>query len=270
MRKTTVDARRITRRSILAAGASLAVPIAKPSGPLNVSCLDHLEFFVKDRAAALSFYRALFGCEVFKSRNTERRYLRLGESYLAMEQGPDVRVDHFCAGIAPYDITVVHDYLKGQGIPYRDYPSGRDLAVTDPEGNRLQLAQENGWTLVPGNPESPAAPNAIFEPLGLRHIVLNVPDLRRATLFYGLVLGPPQVEGTLTWFSTGNARLGLAPFPPGAHRGADKVGIAAIGVRARASSSTAGEPLLSLGARVDGSGTTLRFQDPDGYWLEVS
>ena len=142
----------MTRRDALAlmGGTALTVRAAEPA--LTFTNLDHVEFFTKDVERSIGFYARIFGNTVSKNNRTTRRYLKLGSAYLAMDNAGQAGliVDHICAGIPGFDVAKMHDYLRGLDIPYRDYPSGRDLAVSDPDGTRLQLAGDHGWTCATG------------------------------------------------------------------------------------------------------------------------
>jgi hypothetical protein len=139
---------------ILGASAWAVRKAAAADAALHFTALDHVEFLVSDVEKSAAFYARVFGNTVLKNNKTTRRYVKLGPSYIAMDKG-QVRVDHFCAGIPKFDVASVHAYLDAKGIPYRDFPSGKDLAVADPDGTRLQLATDNGWQLLLGGTASP-------------------------------------------------------------------------------------------------------------------
>src|SRR5262249_52785502 len=149
---------------------------ARAAESLRFTALDHLEFTVSDLAKSISFYARVFGNEVYKNKRAEKRYLKLGPTYLGIDRGQaPLRVDHYCIGIAGFDIASLHSFLTERGVAYKDYPSGRDLYVADPDGIRTQLATENSWnTLAPNTvePEShPIQGNPIFRPTGMDHIL---------------------------------------------------------------------------------------------------
>src|SRR5579883_1082887 len=180
----------ISRREIL---AMLGASAVAADGPPRFAAIDHLEFFASDVNASVQFYARIFGNTVLKNNRTTRRYLKLGSAYLAIDTGPQIRVDHFCAGIPGFQVADIHSYLAARNIEYRDYPSGRDLSVADPDSTRLQLASDNGWnallngTAAPEQTRSPEAP--VFQPFGIEHILLNVSDQEKAAAFYEKILG---------------------------------------------------------------------------------
>ncbi|HEY2843299.1 MAG TPA: VOC family protein, partial [Bryobacteraceae bacterium] len=153
---------------------------------------------------------------MLKNNKTTRRYVQIGASYLAMDKGA-LRVDHFCAGIPTFDVAAVHAILDAKGVPYRDFPSGKDLAVADPDGTRLQLATDKGWALLLGGTASPdtalaeaVAGEPIFRPTGIEHILLNVTDPEKSAAFYEKILGPvTQRNNNRIWFQAGTSRIGL-------------------------------------------------------------
>src|SRR5262249_49169532 len=146
-----------------------------------------------------------------------------GSAYIAIDTGQQIRVDHFCAGIAGFQVAEMHRYLTSRSIEYRDYPSGRDLSVADPDGTRMQLAADNGGdALLTGNAaaEEISSPPPIFRPLGIDHILLNVSDPEKSAAFFEKILGPiAQRETDRIWFQIGPSRLGLSKTPEGAKVG---------------------------------------------------
>src|SRR6185295_10089295 len=152
-----INLRRMRRRdllSVLGVSAFALRRAAAADAALRFTALDHVEFLVSDVEKSAAFYARVFGNTVLKNNRTTRRYVQIGAGYLAMDKG-QVRVDHVCAGIPKFDVAAVHAYLDAKGVPYRDFPSGKDLAVADPDGTRLQLATDNGWAQLLTGTASP-------------------------------------------------------------------------------------------------------------------
>ena len=201
---------------------------------LRFAGLDHVEFTVSDIEKSLAFYVQVFGNAVMKNKQTTRRYIKLGGCYIALDKTQDIRVDHYCAGIEGFDIAAVHSYLVENGIAFRDFPSGKDLAVTDPDGIRTQLATNNGWAqlaLGTAAPESVAAgPGPIFRATGLDHVLLNVSDMEKSVAFYSKVFGPVEShlsDGNRVWLRPGKSRIGLQPTPSGQRAGVNRYCVSA-------------------------------------------
>ena len=243
----------------------LGVLHAGPSDiPFPFTCLDHIEFTVSDVLRSRDFYGRVFGYDVMKNNRTQRRYVRLGESYLAFEPNTVVRVDHFSAGIAGFDVNKLHEYLSARGIAYRDFPSGRDLNVTDSDGLRLQLSSDHGWSQLSGataSMEPFSGPTPAVKAESLDHVLLDVTDMSAAETFYRQILGPPQTQDqAFTWFAIGHSKLGF-------RRAKDKPGVQRFGVR--------GKAVRDARKRIEESGATvlstspLRFQDPDGFEVQI-
>lgn len=203
---------------------ALLVPAWAAEGGLRFGSLDHVEFYVSDLQKSLGLYARVFGKDLWKHNSVPRHYLKLGASYIAMEQGTP-RIDHFCAGIRDYDVASLHDYLKQRGIAYRDYPSGRDLSVTDPDGIRMQLAADVTWKQLAGSTSPEAFPMSgatIFKPLGIDHILLRVSDPEASAVFYEKIFGSvSERRNGRTWFRAGTSRLGLLKTPEGKKPGLD-------------------------------------------------
>jgi len=242
--------------------------------PLNFTALDHVEFFASDVVKSTAFYSSVFGNTVLKNNKTTRRYVKLGSSYIAIETAGQagIRIDHFCAGIPGFKVADIHTFLAAQGIEYKDYPSGRDLAVTDPDGNRLQLASDNGWNLLLGgtaSPESvPLTSDQIFRPIGLDHILLNVTEPEKSSEFFSKILGPvTQRDNNRIWFQAGKSRIGLLKVPQGQRPGVNHYCVSAEPF----SYADATRRLALAGAKIetpDREGA-FEFRDPDGYLLQV-
>src|ERR1700676_5082502 len=205
---------------ILGMGAFALRKAVAADSALRFTALDHVEFLVSDVEKSAAFYARIFGNTVLKNNKTTRSYIKLGASYIAMDRNAQgaVNVDHFCAGIAGFDVAAVHTYLTGKSVAYRDFPSGKDLAVPDPDGIRLQLATDNGWAQLLGGTASPETVSMgsepVFHPTGIDHILLNVTDPEKSAAFYEKILGPvTQRNNNRIWFQTGTGRIGLLKTP---------------------------------------------------------
>ena len=259
------DALRLLGVSAIA-GEALAAPEA-----LRFSTLDHVESNVSDVEKSVAFYARIFGNTVLKNTRTTRRYIKLGPCFLAVDRGQEIRVDHFCAGSPDFDIAAVHAYLDGRGIAYKDYPSGRDLYVTDPDGTRVQLGADNSWNqLLKGtaSPEAVAGGDPIFRPTGIDHILLNVADPEKSTAFFEKIFGPvTQRNNNRIWFQVGKSRLGLLRIPTGQRPGVNHYCVAAepfdYGIAVK--------KLTEAGAKVESPEVVEapEFRDPDGYLVQV-
>jgi len=245
--------------------------LAADSPALHFTALDHLEFLVSDVEKSAAFYARVFGNAVLKNNKTTRRYIKLGPSYIAMDKG-QVHVDHFCAGIPGFDVASVHSYLDGKGIAYRDFPSGKDLAVTDPDGTRLQLATDNGWAQLLTGTASPEAisigAEAIFRPTGIDHILLNVTDPEKSATFYEKILGPvTQRNNNRIWFQAGTGRIGLSQTPAGEKAGVNHYCVAVE----KFDYDAAVKKLQQAGVKLDmpEAAGAPDLRDPDGYRVQV-
>jgi catechol 2,3-dioxygenase-like lactoylglutathione lyase family enzyme len=266
---------------LLGAGAFVARKVLAEDSGLHFTGLDHVEFTVSDVEKSLAFYVLIFGNTVMKNNQTTRRYLKLGGCYIAMDktqnnQAEAIRVDHYCAGIQGFNIAGVHAYLQQSGIAYRDFPSGKDLAVADPDGIRTQLAANDGWsqlTTGTASPESvPAGASPIFRPTGLDHILLNVSDPEKSAAFYAKIFGPvtqrtTKADGNRIWFQAGKSRIGLLRTPRGQRPGVNHYCVSAEAFDYDA----VVKKLEQAGAKVetpDVAGAP-EFRDRDGFLVQV-
>jgi catechol 2,3-dioxygenase-like lactoylglutathione lyase family enzyme len=184
----------------------------------------------------------------------------------------DTRVDHYCAGIEGFNIASVHAYLQQDGIAYRDFPSGKDLAVADPDAIRTQLAINDGWTQLTigtASPESMAAGAApIFRPTGLDHILLNVSDPEKSAKFYTKIFGAvTQRNNNRIWFQAGKSRIGLLQTPSGQRPGVNHY---CVSVEAFDYDAVV-KKLEQAGAKVETPEVAgaPEFRDRDGFLVQV-
>jgi len=265
-----------SRRAALALlGAGALAPRlrgANPDPPLHVTMIDHLEFWVSDPAKSAAFYARVFGNAVLKNNRTTRRYVKLGPAFVAMDQGQQLRVDHFCAGIEAFQIAALHNFLEQSGIAYKDYPSGRDLYVSDPDGTHMQLGAENSWAqLLSGTASAESIPvegEPVFRPAGMDHILLNVSDQQKAAAFYEKLLGPvTQRNNNRIWFQAGKTRVGLLQTPAGQHAGVNHFCVSA----AAFDYDAVLKKLEQSGAKIEAPEVAgaPEFRDPDGYLVQV-
>jgi catechol 2,3-dioxygenase-like lactoylglutathione lyase family enzyme len=263
----------LTRREaiqILSAGALAAADAT----PFHFTALDHLEISEPDSAKSAALYARIFGGPIWKNNKTQRRYVKLGPCYIAIEQGREpFGVDHFSAGIEGYQIADIHAYLNQRGIAYRDYPSGKDLNVTDPDGIHVQLSADNTWSQLEGGtaspePNQPASPPPIFRATGLDHILLNVSDPEKSTAFYEKIFGPvTRRNNNRIWFQAGRSRIGLLQTSAGQRPGVNHFCVAAAAFDYDAVTKM----LQTSGARVEKPEvpSAPEFRDLDGLLVQV-
>jgi catechol 2,3-dioxygenase-like lactoylglutathione lyase family enzyme len=258
--------------AVLGVGAFVGRAAAAGFSP-DFATIDHIESNVSDVEKSTAFYARIFGNTVLKNNRTTRRYLKLGSCFIAMDRGQEIKVDHFCAGISSslYQIETVHNYLNGEHIPYKDYPSGRDLYVTDPDGTRVQLGAADSWNqLLMGtaSPEQVTATEPIFRPTGIDHILLNVSDPEKSSAFFEKIFGPvAQRNNNRTWFQVGKSRVGLLATPNGQRPGVNHYCVAAEAF----DYESATKKLAQAGAKVESAEVAgaPEFRDPDGYLVQV-
>ena len=276
------NVRPLTRRAALQMFAAAFIPsrvspaqVAEP----EFAALDHVEFYVANGERSRDFFLRLFGNTM--DANTLRirgakRYLKLGAAYMAFEPprgaGMPGGVDHFSVAIKKLDMPRLHSFLEQRGVPYQDYPSGRDTGITDADGIRTQLSPEDGWSFL--NPASflPEAATItdqpIFRPTGLDHILLNVMDLDRSVAFYQKFLGRPTPgNNNRVWFQIGPSRIGLLRTPEGQRPGVNHFCVSS----AAFDYAVVTRKLEQLGAKLETSEVegAPQFRDPDGLLIQV-
>src|SRR6476646_11379417 len=135
---------------LFGAGLLAARTVVAQEEQLQFVGLDHIEFYVSNVEKSRDFFVRMFG-NTLRNR-APKRYLKLGSTYMAFEPprgtGAPARVDHFSVAIKSLNMPKLHAVLDQRGVMYQDYPSGRDTGVNDPDGIRLQLSPEDGWSLL--------------------------------------------------------------------------------------------------------------------------
>jgi catechol 2,3-dioxygenase-like lactoylglutathione lyase family enzyme len=243
---------------------------------LEFAAIDHVEFYVSDVDKSRDFFVRLFGNTVLKNAAGSKKYIRLGAAYIAFERprtaDGEIAVDHFSCAIRNLDMARLHAHLEARGIPYRDYPSGRDTAVTDPDGTRTQLSPENGWSfLAPPNftPDPVTLKDEpVFRPTGIEHVLLHVTDPERSAAFYEKIFGPVSARNNnRIWFQVGRSRVGLLKTPAGQKAGVNHYCVSAEAFHYDA---VVGR-LQAMGAKVEPAeiAGAPSFRDPDGALVQV-
>jgi catechol 2,3-dioxygenase-like lactoylglutathione lyase family enzyme len=226
--------------------------------------VDHVEFYVSNAEKSRDFYTRVFGRTLLIRGN--KRYLKVGGSYLAFEPatGSAVagQVDHVSVAVNQMDMAALHKELEQRGVRYQDYPSGRDTAVLDPDGARLQLSPKGGWSFLTPPGFSPEVVQAteppIFDAGGVSSVTIRCSDIAKALEFYRKVFGQePRDSG---------ADLLLVPAQPGERPGVSEIAIVVKVLK----EADAVRQLTNIGAKViasrpNGSGAGyVSFSDPDG------
>jgi catechol 2,3-dioxygenase-like lactoylglutathione lyase family enzyme len=230
MRTTALRTRREALATLIG-GAVTTRTALSAEAPFRFAALDHLAIAVDDTEKSVHFYTRVFGNTVLKEKTNPRHYVKLGPNYVAIAppgQGQASQViNHFCPGIVNFDLASTKRALDQMGIQYRE-ATGVGLFVPDPDGTLVQLWTEDSWshlseTATPASITFPGEP--LLRPTGIDHILVNVSNVEKSTMFYEKILGPvinPASRPRRTWFSGGAGnRVGLALVGPGQKPGID-------------------------------------------------
>lgn len=269
----------MTRRKALAAfgavavGAVGAIPARAAGGVLHATRLDHVSLAVGDIHKAVLFYRRLFGNEVLKDNPTERRFLRLGPSYMAIapvKAGETKRIDHVGFGIENFNAASLRSSLEKAG--FKVTGSTDSLFVNDPDGTRLQLVADQSWKVIPhATPEAGPKQEALWTSRGMHHLAIQVSDMARSTEFYRKLFGdptpglgnPPQPT-----FQAGETRVLL--YNPAADKPPKIDHFSVLVDNFDAAAALKVVQGLGANAQMSRQGTLNEFFDPDGIRLQVT
>lgn len=135
----------LTRRQLLGALATLALPAAAPPAAPSVAVakqLNHVTLFVRDVAESQRFYQRLFGMPVLTVQPPGVN-LATGTGFLGLypaDSGVVPRIDHLCLGIDRFDADVIKQKLAADGVEATIRLRGdtKELYFDDPNGIRIQ------------------------------------------------------------------------------------------------------------------------------------
>jgi catechol 2,3-dioxygenase-like lactoylglutathione lyase family enzyme len=271
---------RLTRREALSAigmgMCAAARPFAQSAVP-EFDGVDHVEFYVSQVERTRTFFASVFGGTLLRNASASKSYVKAGSAYLAFERPRTASgalvTDHVSVAIRNIEMGRVHALLDARGIAYRDYPSGRDTAIVDGDGIRIQLSPENGWSLLKPPTFAPDAvvllEEAVFLPIGIEHVLLNVANPEASARFYEKVFGPvSRRNNDRIWFQLGRSRIGLLKTPDGQRPGVNHFCVSARPFDYNAAIAR----LAALGAKIEPQELpgAPSFRDPDGMLVQVS
>ena len=258
------------------AAAPVALAAQGSQLPLKTSGLEHVGFTVPDPQKSAAFYGRIFDPQIFQEMMPPLRYYcRLGIGYVAFGPNPNAnptaaaRIDHFCATVEDYRLEEMRAELKTQGLNLAGAPGFN--AVTDPDGIRMQFMATPGGLLQTIIPSTRVTQDdAICEAVGLDHVVLQVPDLEKAALFYRKFFGMETSRERTPeriWFTAARTRLGLEKTAEG-----QKPNVNRFGIRVAAfDQKGVTRKLSAIGVTVlpSSAKNVLSFRDADGFVVEL-
>jgi catechol 2,3-dioxygenase-like lactoylglutathione lyase family enzyme len=157
---------------------------------MKVTHLRHLAVVAPEFERSHAFFTAAWG---LRDAGTAPgvNYLRSGRDepfQLALVAGPERRIERIAFGLATRDaVDAAHDELVRAGVPIVARPGelatpggGYGLRFLDPDRRCIELS---------AGVASGANANETSTPRKLAHVVVNTPDIDRATTFYAEILG---------------------------------------------------------------------------------
>lgn len=132
------------------------------ANPINITALDHVVLRTSNLPAMLTFYREVLGCRLERGPGElGLAQLRAGRSLidLVTVEGPigqrlgaapdqaRANMDHLCLSVRPWDEAAILAHLKAHDVAheavatrYGARGSGPSIYLSDPDGNRVELA----------------------------------------------------------------------------------------------------------------------------------
>jgi catechol 2,3-dioxygenase-like lactoylglutathione lyase family enzyme len=133
----------IRRRDLICGLAALA-GLAKPAPAAEASTfkgveVNHIALNVTNVQRSRDFYQKHLGAPI-RSESARSCFLGLGNDFLALFQGTNPGMNHFCIGIENYEVGRVTAELKRQGFSPRQPAGSGRVYFDDPDGIEVQLA----------------------------------------------------------------------------------------------------------------------------------
>jgi catechol 2,3-dioxygenase-like lactoylglutathione lyase family enzyme len=244
---------------------------------MNVTHLRSVTIVTPDRAASHAFFRDAWGLrDVGERDGTSYLATQSRECYqLALLEGPQRRIDRIAFALASHDdVDAAARELSGLGVeivapPQRLTTPGGGYGVTflDPDRRCVELSA--GVAYGEGSHE-------LATPHKLAHVVVNTPDIDRATAFYADVLGMRISDWSehVMSFLRCNAEHHSIAFNAGPHASYNHTSWTMGSIdelfRAQGRVRAAGTP-LSWGTGRHGPGHQVfnYFIEPSGYVVEL-
>ena len=133
----------ISRRNLLAGIAALTAAaergVASEPSPFKGVDVNHIALRVSDVKRSRDFYQKLLGLPVVRE-SSNNCFLGLGPDFLALFQGSDTGLDHYCLSIENYQVGPVTAELKRQGLNPRQPSGSQRVYFDDPDGIEVQLS----------------------------------------------------------------------------------------------------------------------------------
>ena len=255
----------------LAAASGAFGQSPSPGLPLKNTGLEHYGYTVPDAEAAARFYGRIFDTQLFKEKDPPPRfYVRLGISYLAFGQHPEVApfIDHFCVLTDGYGRGEARKVMEDAGVTFSG--AGALGMAADPDGLRLQLLAVPGGlagTIVPGPRISQDEP--LFQAIGTDHLVLHVSNLDASAAHYKKILGPelPRSKNPdRAWFQVARTRLALQQVAAGEKPSIHHIAIRVAGFDAKNAAAKLREAKIDV---VASTAQAVTFKDPNGIEMEL-
>ena len=144
------DAGKISRRELVARMAGLAAAVAatrstasaQESGgtsPFKATSMNHIALRVTNVQESRDFYVKHLGFNITRD-SAMSCFLTMDNGFVALFQGDEPRMDHYCLSIKNYEVGEVTEKLKALDLNPRR--SGNRVYFDDPDGLEVQLAAE--------------------------------------------------------------------------------------------------------------------------------
>lgn len=141
---------RIDRRQLVAALGSLVAVLGTGKTSLaddtaestfEATELNHIALRVTDVLKSREFYKKHLGMTVARDGGERNCFLNCGQNnFVALFQGDEAKMDHYCYSIKDYDVNEAEKKLKEEGIEPRVVRNAGRIYFPDPDGLTVQLA----------------------------------------------------------------------------------------------------------------------------------
>ena len=102
--------------------------------------LNHIALRVTDVLRSREFYKKHLGLKVTRDGGERNCFMTCGENFVALFQGDQAQMDHYCYSIKNYDVNRAEAKLKEHDLKPRVVRDAGRIYFKDPDGLTVQLA----------------------------------------------------------------------------------------------------------------------------------
>ncbi len=139
---------KIDRRQLVAGLGTLVVALSgnqvgqarEQGSTFEAVGLNHIALRVSDVLRSREFYKKHLGMKVVRDGGERNCFMTCGDNFVALFQGDEPRMDHYCYSIKDYDVNRAEEALLEHNLQPRVVRDDGRIYFNDPDGLTVQLA----------------------------------------------------------------------------------------------------------------------------------